>query len=817
MKLLFAICITLIALLFGFNSALHAFPLSFADTLDVTVTVDYPSKCGRPTGRVTFTVSGGSGQYAYSLGGPQVFGLPPGPGFGIVVDNVSGIADTGYFDIPVVSPEGIVALNALQPPCFGGIGNVSVAVTPGANFLMPYTFSVTTAAGQPANPGALPAGAYFVHVADADSCLLPPQPLFMNEPDLLVTQVQVTDGNCAEGGRIALTVSGGTGSRIADWLDINGIDNPLIRNHLKEGRYSVVVYDSLFCKDSIGGIIVKNNCQRRDTLHLFATPNSSNTLCLPVAPGLVTAETDFQLITPSPSSNGSWVLNGHCLQYNALNSPGYDKDFICIKATTPALMNVDTICIAVSIAAAAGAEVVNFTAQVNTPTAACSANLPTFTNQNIIPLNIAGFSGTGEFGQYKINPVTSCITYTPFEIPQFFADSIAVAVCQNGSLICHIITYVPSVLPATNCPENIIPEDTLVYAATDCYLGTSACLPIHFVDILNFNILDNGTPYINGASGCIEQPATVYDISNLPNTLLAQGGPYQLEEWTVNGVIHTGMFNDLSELVMLMNHIDPSAGWLTDTYSKIEGAPGSYGPLMVSGVNGNTGQSFPSIQNRPAGSILRVTPGEHTFIFKKIQTGCIDTAHIKVTCSNCNPVHNYPTDLSGTINWKSINCSNDTILPTTISFIEINDWEINEPGYPALKISDKNGNIGLSVDTGFHFIYLRNKVTTCEYNIALNLTCGSPDNDDELKIYTGMSPNGDDQNDVWYIDGLDNFPDNEVWVYNTQGNEVFHQKNYDSSWDGTWKGKLLPDGVYYYVVDLGDGSRLRRGSLTIQR
>jgi gliding motility-associated-like protein len=68
-----------------------------------------------------------------------------------------------------------------------------------------------------------------------------------------------------------------------------------------------------------------------------------------------------------------------------------------------------------------------------------------------------------------------------------------------------------------------------------------------------------------------------------------------------------------------------------------------------------------------------------------------------------------------------------------------------------------------------------------------------------------------------HIAGIDLFPRNDVWVYDRSGNAVFHQKGYDNQWAGTWNGKLLPDSVYYYVVDPGDGSKLLTGNLTINR
>jgi gliding motility-associated-like protein len=56
-----------------------------------------------------------------------------------------------------------------------------------------------------------------------------------------------------------------------------------------------------------------------------------------------------------------------------------------------------------------------------------------------------------------------------------------------------------------------------------------------------------------------------------------------------------------------------------------------------------------------------------------------------------------------------------------------------------------------------------------------------------------------------------------VQVFNRWGNLVFDAKDYQNDWGGTWNKELLPDGVYFYVIDLGDGSELRSGYISVQR
>ncbi|MEM9921425.1 MAG: gliding motility-associated C-terminal domain-containing protein, partial [Bacteroidota bacterium] len=79
---------------------------------------------------------------------------------------------------------------------------------------------------------------------------------------------------------------------------------------------------------------------------------------------------------------------------------------------------------------------------------------------------------------------------------------------------------------------------------------------------------------------------------------------------------------------------------------------------------------------------------------------------------------------------------------------------------------------------------------------------------DDLTVFNGFSPNGDGVNDTFVILGIENFPDNRVLIFNRWGNEIFNQRGYTNAlgWNGQWKGKDLPDGTYFYLIDTGEGN-----------
>ena len=89
---------------------------------------------------------------------------------------------------------------------------------------------------------------------------------------------------------------------------------------------------------------------------------------------------------------------------------------------------------------------------------------------------------------------------------------------------------------------------------------------------------------------------------------------------------------------------------------------------------------------------------------------------------------------------------------------------------------------------------------------------------DSLQVFSAISPNGDGRNDVLFVDGLQNYPDNTMCVFNRWGNQVLNQKNYQNDWGGTWNGTNLPDGTYFYFIrDDAKGEILKKGYIQIIR
>jgi gliding motility-associated-like protein len=93
----------------------------------------------------------------------------------------------------------------------------------------------------------------------------------------------------------------------------------------------------------------------------------------------------------------------------------------------------------------------------------------------------------------------------------------------------------------------------------------------------------------------------------------------------------------------------------------------------------------------------------------------------------------------------------------------------------------------------------------------------TPNCNDDIFIPEAFTPNGDNTNQFFVIQGIENYPSNKFMVFN-------EQEGYQNLWEGRSNAnlvignELLPTGTYYYILDLlGDGNKIYKGSIYLKR
>jgi gliding motility-associated-like protein len=124
-------------------------------------------------------------------------------------------------------------------------------------------------------------------------------------------------------------------------------------------------------------------------------------------------------------------------------------------------------------------------------------------------------------------------------------------------------------------------------------------------------------------------------------------------------------------------------------------------------------------------------------------------------------------------------------------------------------------------------VLIVNNLTTGTYTFAVTVKDGNDKaaSDEVIVNVIGqgkknylLSPDlrGPEQTETWSLANAEALSDCEINVYDRQGQKVYASIGYPQPWDGTYNGKTLPSGAYFYVIRCG-GKITDSGSITIAR
>jgi gliding motility-associated-like protein len=126
-----------------------------------------------------------------------------------------------------------------------------------------------------------------------------------------------------------------------------------------------------------------------------------------------------------------------------------------------------------------------------------------------------------------------------------------------------------------------------------------------------------------------------------------------------------------------------------------------------------------------------------------------------------------------------------------VSYADVNVYETNEDAIVNIMVRDQGG---------------------CEATIAIPF-----DFTGMLEIPNFFTPDGDNNNELWFPRNRDFFPNIEVKIYDRYG-RVVAILDQVSGWDGKYDGNELPSGDYWYVVNANDKERQQYvGHFTLYR
>ncbi len=407
------------------------------------------------------------------------------------------------------------------------------------------------------------------------------------------------------------------------------------------------------------------------------------------------------------------------------------------------------------------------------------------------------------------NEMTRCVDIAGLMIG---TEEACYTITDNNGATINLSIVVNVQPPSTSCIT--LDTDTLVTFAPSC-APIQACLDIPFAELSAAIITIDNQPYTGSITACASGgTAIIFDQAGVQNLRFTYGNNCILDAVAVVGCDDNLVIEETVDLGTV-DVICPTPMGLQNTFVSVENlCPAASGDNVV----------FDLLDISGCISFNAVSIGS--------DTACIQLCDALGFCDTVTLIY-HVEDQTGTppVLFEAVDDSttirlNETALLDVLSndsFRFLDTIYITREPTSGQAIINPDETFTYIAQTGFcdddapvTFEYAICESTVCDTaTVSIYIDCFVSNN---LVVYNGFSPNDDGINDSFRIDGIENYPGNTVRIFNRWGNRVFTQDGYKNEWSGTWDGRtVLPDGTYFYIIDLGDGSDPMKGFVQIRR
>jgi len=746
-------------------------------------------------GTASITIAGGTFPYTYlwNLGGQTTTtatGLCAGNYTITVNDNISCM----NINTVTITEPGILVTNAAGTnPLCSSLCNGTVSAVPGGG-TAPYTYSWMPGNVTTSSVSGLCPGTYTLTLRDANNCVAT-STVTLTDPAPVTASYVVTPASCTNtcDGIINITPSGGTTPYTYTWS--NGKTTEDVTG-LCAGNYSVTIRDANACAVTytmtvnITTLVV--SAAGNDTSYCAggsATLRSTSTNATAINWYQLPAWTSVGSTNPITVSPPAGVTTYALIAMNGICSDT-DSVVVTVNSFPVVVANNTTICSgsSASICASGASTYQWYQLPAWTPITSGSC------------INVSPAVGATNYAVVGMNGLcsdTASVSVTVFAMPVAIASN-DTAFCTGGTA-----TLKSSSTNATAINWYQLPAWSLVGSTSPITVTPPAGITTYALVAMNGICSDTDTVVVtvNNYPVVIANNTTI--CSGSSTSICASGASgyqwYQLPAWTP---ITSGNCINVSPAVGVTN----------------------YAVVGMNGLCSDTDSVAVTVLVMPVAAAgndtVYCTGGSATLCGTLSQNGTAFAwyalpAWTKIDSVVCTTVSPLTTTSYALIVSNGI-CSDTDIVVVTV--------------YPS-PIVDAGPNVTIIVSTGTVLngtgsgTYLwtpstglssstianptANPTVTTTYTLTVTDAGGCSSSDSvRVTIVTnviandGLSPNGDGLNDVWTITSIEQFPNALVEVYNRWGELLFSSIGYSQKWDATYKGKELPVGTYYYVINL---------------
>lgn len=480
--------------------------------------------------------------------------------------------------------------------------------TTGSATLMPADFNYVWEDGSMESARTdLAAGTYFVtftdpNNGDCENIIA----VIINDENPLMAELEILNApNCgASNGMVQINVTGGSGNYDFDWP---GGTNT--QNGLSAGVYNVLITDLSGTGCDLVFTFVLNNDVPTAEVDITGI---TDVTCFGLNNGALgfTVALDPDVAQPTTTV----ITNG----FNEFNNGNLPAGSYCIVVTDGNDCVAGGACFDI----------------VQPDPIVISANATTACGDNGAAIEIAVSGGTLPYSFDWDNLPMSNDSMVADQMnlpPNLYTLAVTDA---NG---CETIINDIEILACLEC--DVYPPADTAYLQVACGDLAALCLDISNDNLGNYVFTDNDVVYTETPLHCDFDFIGVYSLT----TLFGNGnsGPYELVTWPGSTYTGDSIFNNPTELLSIMNSLDPDGNWVLN------------GPFITGGVDGvNYAQMEVFVTNlsltsfigfnpqfTPSAFALELAIGTHEIIALDTISGCSDTTLVEVICTNTDTLN----------------------------------------------------------------------------------------------------------------------------------------------------------------------------------
>jgi gliding motility-associated-like protein len=789
------------------------FTIEEDNPLTADITVNNAPDCGVSNGNVTINVNNGSGSYTFSwedglMGNSSTRDSIASGVYTVTISDNGPVGCELEFSFIILDDMGTASLNitdTVDVSCANGNdGGVLFEVNYLPGFNAPGDTIITDGINIFEN-GSLPVGDYCIYITDTGGCLVAGNCFSVAEPEPMDLYIVLTP-SCDTLGCAEVTVNGGTAPFTFDWGHLTGVNDPANICQLSDTIYQLSVTDANACVINEDAVIIpgcSNDCDFFGGLENLLTeaPNcqSPALVCInyplqevfnleildngsPYDRTLTGCDFDSLVVYAYSELFGQGNLGPYEVISWAVNENTYSGEFLDIPALIDSMNTWDPL----------GNWSISSVGQFITGGDASS-------NYSAILIDAINFGTISELGvNFSAIPNGFQLELMPGEHEIVIID---MASSCSDTLAVNV-----------SCTDviNICVNDISTFCVDENTLNLSG--PVSSMINVCSESSDGSVDFIyDPANLCVDYTGVAFGTDTTCIQFCDAAGNCDTVELivSVDSCVSNTMHNVKDTIF-----INQTVVYCPDSSS----LPGEI--LSIDNFCEDLSGEFVDYYLNPLTNCV-----EYTGLELGVDSACVvvcDEFGLCDTTLFCVVVMEYfegPAAVTDSLCTQEgtpviINAlANDTLYGGIDSIYLLNtpSWGTATLNLDGSITYNADEEICERVDSFFYVVCTPTGCDTAKIEICIECV--------DIVIFTAVSPNGDGLNDVFYIANIEEYPNNNLKIFNRWGNKVFEIDSYKNQWRGTWNGNRdLPDGTYYYLLELNDeDNRVFEGYLELYR